>query len=111
MKKGFIALMAVWAILFLSVTAEAGTISIKNNTGVEIVELFLSDSGTGDWEEDVLGNNTLSHGETLNINVDGAYNKFDLRITNGEDAALDFFGLDGRARSITLNSDATANYQ
>ncbi|GHV41289.1 hypothetical protein FACS1894187_22920 [Synergistales bacterium] len=43
--------------------------------------------------------------------MDGAYSKFDLRITNGEEAALDFFGLDGKAKSIVLNSDATANYQ
>ncbi|MDR2523553.1 MAG: hypothetical protein LBC93_07650 [Synergistaceae bacterium] len=110
MKKGSIVLTAVFILLFASLAAEAGIIRIKNNTGVEIVELYISDSGTNDWEEDVLGSDTLSQGETLNLTVNGSYRKFDLRITDGENA-LDFFGLDGSATSIVLNSDGTASYQ
>ena len=108
MKERFTALIVVLTALFLSMTAEAGTIRIKNNTGVELVEVFISDSGASDWEEDVLGSNTLPVGGTFTVS--SAYSKFDLKVTDGEDA-LEFYELDGKAASIVLNGDGTVSYQ
>ncbi|MDR2527876.1 MAG: hypothetical protein LBD04_02510 [Synergistaceae bacterium] len=107
MKKGLIALTVVLMALFLFMTAEAGMIQIKNNTGVELVEVFIADSGASDWEEDVLGSNTLPVGDSLTVS--SSYSKFDLKVTDGEDA-LEFYGLDGKAASIVLNGDGTASY-
>ena len=109
MKKVLAVLTVLGLSLGFSSAAWAGVIMVKNNTGVEIVEMFISSSGTNSWEEDVLGRDTLSPGETLRITVNGSYNAFDLRITDGEDA-LEFYRIDGRATNITLNRDGTASY-
>ena len=108
MKK----VLAVLAVLSLGLgfsVAAWADMRIKNNTGVEIMEMFISDSNTNDWEEDILGQDTLSPGETLNLTVNGSFKFFDLKITDGEDA-LEFHKIDGRATAITLNRDGTISY-
>lgn len=105
----FAAVLLVLVFSFAAV-ASAATINIKNNTGVTIEELYISDSGTEDWEEDVLGQQILEHGETLRIEVDGSYQQFDVAIVTeaGEEAV--YMGLPGNAKNITLNSDVTATW-
>lgn len=41
--------------------------TIRNNTGQAINELYVSAVTTNDWEEDVLGRDTLPNGETAEI--------------------------------------------
>ena len=111
MKKVSVLVLSLLILVFsFAAVASAATIMIKNNTGVTIEELYLSDSGTEDWEEDVLGNDVLDHGETLRINVDGSYQKFDIAIVTeaGEEAI--YMELPGSAKNITLNSDVTATW-
>jgi hypothetical protein len=110
MKKSIFAVMAVVMVMALSVAAEAAKIDIINKTGVEIHELYLSDSGTDDWEEDVLGEDTLPNGKTLRIDVSGSVDSFDLKIVDEEGDSLEFRKLDGDASEITLKNDGTAEY-
>lgn len=41
--------------------------TLVNKTGVEIDKLFISPHSSNDWEEDILGRDTLPDGETLDI--------------------------------------------
>ena len=41
--------------------------TIRNNTGQTINELYVSAVTTDDWEEDILGRDTLPNGETAQI--------------------------------------------
>jgi hypothetical protein len=41
--------------------------TLVNSTGVEINSLYISPHDTNDWEEDILGRDTLPSGETVNI--------------------------------------------
>jgi hypothetical protein len=49
--------------------AQAGTqdFTLVNDTGLSIVQLFISPSNTQDWEEDVLGVDVLEDGESADI--------------------------------------------
>jgi hypothetical protein len=42
--------------------------TLHNATGVEIHQLFVSPHSTDDWEEDILGRDTLPSGESVEIN-------------------------------------------
>lgn len=41
--------------------------ALHNETGVEIHQLFVSPHSSNDWEEDVLGQDTLPSGESVEI--------------------------------------------
>ena len=44
--------------------------TLVNSTGVEINKLFVSPHDKDDWEEDILGQDTLASGQTLDIKFD-----------------------------------------
>jgi hypothetical protein len=111
MKKSMIAVLAAMLVLAFSAAAFAGTIQIVNATGFTLQEIYVSDSGTEDWEEDVLGGDVLEDGVTLNLQVNGSYEYFDLAAVDGEDNQASWTGLPGNARKITIYADATADVQ
>jgi hypothetical protein len=45
-------------------------VRIINNTDSILTEFYASDVESDDWEEDILGNDVLSRGESSNIDVD-----------------------------------------
>ena len=106
-------LLLAAAFLFMSFVsgAEAATISIKNNTGDDIHYLYISASGTSDWEDDVLGQNTLDNGDTLRVKVTGKYSMFDLRVEDDEGNSLEFYKFPGNTTQITLRNDGTAEHR
>ena len=60
---------------------------LVNKTGYDISEVYVSASKTNDWEEDVLGSQTLEDGENLTVNFKNAGKscKFDLKVVYEED--------------------------
>jgi hypothetical protein len=54
-------------------------VQINNETSYDIVEFYASNVGTNDWEEDILGSDTLPAGQSVMINIDDGrgYCKFD----------------------------------
>lgn len=62
-------LACVLALCLLAPAAFAGTqdFTLVNATGGEIYRLFVSESANDDWEEDVLGENTLPNGNRIDI--------------------------------------------
>lgn len=67
----FVALVAVLSFSML-VTQKASAqgkqdFTLHNETGVEINELYVSPHKANDWEEDVLGQDTLPDGESVDI--------------------------------------------
>jgi hypothetical protein len=105
----FLFLAAVF--VFMPFAAEAATISVINRTGVDIYYAYISASGTDNWEEDILGDNILTDGNTLSINVTGSYNMFDLRVEDSVGDGLEFYQFPGNTTQITLLSDGTADYR
>ncbi|MDK3020768.1 hypothetical protein [Pseudodonghicola flavimaris] len=45
-------------------------VTIVNETGYTMVEFYGSNNGTTSWEEDILGDDTLPHGESVDVNFD-----------------------------------------
>lgn len=77
--------------LALAATVLAGTtlpadaldrrVRIVNETGVTMVRFFGSNTGSGSWEEDILGEDVLPSGSAVVVNFDDAsgYCKFDFK--------------------------------
>ncbi len=60
---------------------------LVNKTGYEIKHVYVSPSKSDDWEEDVLGKDTLDDGEAWNIKFhrDVRTCKWDLKVTYADD--------------------------
>lgn len=59
---------------------------LNNETGFEIHELYVSPTSTNEWEEDVLGADTLADGESTTITFDDAEEEgnWDIMIRDAE---------------------------
>jgi hypothetical protein len=66
-----------------SLHAADRNVTIVNNSGYRIVQFQGSNVGTDSWEEDILGTDTLGHGESIEINFDDGtgHCKFDFLAT------------------------------
>lgn len=71
-------------------TAGKQDFKLINQTGVEIQNLFVSPSDKDDWEEDVLGRDTLPNGESVDITFSPKEKAalWDIKVTDKEGNAL-----------------------
>jgi hypothetical protein len=79
---GFLAASA-----FTAASAANRKVDIVNDTGLTMSEFYASNTGADDWEEDILGSDTLDVGDTFEIDIDDGTGacKFDFKavFTNG----------------------------
>lgn len=54
---------------------------VTNNTSSTINEFYASNTGTGDWQEDIFGDKALPAGNEVTVNIDdgSGYCKYDFR--------------------------------
>ncbi len=63
--------------------------TLVNKTGYDIDKVFVSPSKSGDWEEDVLGKDTLDDGDSWEIKFHRATRtcKWDLKVVYSDDGS------------------------
>jgi hypothetical protein len=68
---------------------------LHNQTGVEIHSLHVSPHSSDDWEEDILGKDTLADGDSLKITFDDRdkHVHWDLKVTDKEGHSLEWYDL------------------
>lgn len=71
------AAIAVAGALILAQTASAADrkVNIVNKTGETLTEFYASVQSTNDWEEDILGDDTVDDGDTFEANIDDGSGK------------------------------------
>ena len=99
--------------LFVTASAFARTgkqdFVLHNQTGVEIHSLYVSPHSTDDWEEDVLGVDTLPSGESVKVTFDDRdqHVHWDLKVTDKDGNALEWYDLNlVEIEEVTLHWDA-----
>lgn len=99
--------------------AQAGEqdFTLINDTGVEIHELYVAPSSTDNWEEDILGRDTLPDGESVDIRFSRKEKtaEWDLKVVDGEGDSIEWTELDlTEISAVTLhfkNGEATADIE
>lgn len=81
-------------------------VDIVNDTGMTMAEFYASATGTDDWEEDILGSDTLASGEVFDIDIDDGSGacKFDFK-------AVFTDGSSHVRRAVNVCSISTFTYQ
>lgn len=91
---------AAAAIAFAAGAASAQTESVsfrlENNTGAVLVALHISDTGTNDWEEDVLDVDVVMPGESVDVTIDDGLSdcEYDVRADFSDGDTIDVRGVD-----------------
>ena len=108
-----IALVLAVAASFVTVSALARSgkqdFTLHNQTGVEIHSLYVSPHSSDDWQEDVLGRDTLAPGDSVKITFDDRdkRSKWDLKVTDKDGNALEWYDLNLiEIDDVTLHWDA-----
>ncbi|MFA5580975.1 MAG: hypothetical protein WDA25_03370 [Paracoccaceae bacterium] len=65
-----IATAAVLAAVAIPAAAQNRVVTIENKSGYIITELYGSNTGATDWEEDILGADVLLNGGSIDIDYD-----------------------------------------
>lgn len=75
---------------------------VINNSGMDLYYLYTSPAGRVSWSDEVLGDNTLPHGQTWNLNLNGScHYDFQTRVYN--DTRIVWYSVDVcNKSSITL---------
>jgi len=81
-------------------------VTLVNNTSKTVAEFYGSNTGTGEWQEDILGQDTLAPGEEVSIDFDDGtgYCMFDFKIvyTDGSEEVEEKFNVCDYGK-LTLN--------
>ena len=89
-------------------TAGAQDFTLVNATGVEIDKVFISPHSSDDWEEDILGQDTLPDGQQVEIKFHRAEKSpvWDLRIEDSKGNSIEWENL-----NLLEISQLTLNYK
>jgi hypothetical protein len=117
--RAFVGAATLAAVAGFSPASLAGDqdFTLVNKTGVEIHKLFTSPHSADDWEEDVLGEDTLANGESLDVSFSPKEKaaKWDLRVEDSDGNSLTWESLNLLEISkLTLhynNGKATADLE
>jgi hypothetical protein len=84
--------------------------SLVNSTGYEISEVYVAPSDSSDWQEDVLGQDTLGDGQKANISFsrDTDACAWDLKVIYSDDnSSAEWRGVDlCQLSNVTIKYDA-----
>ena len=107
MKK-LLSICTAATLLFAAHTSNAGDqdFTVVNKTGVEINALYVSPADKNNWGEDILGQDTLPAGESVEIEFDPEEEaaKWDLRVEDKDGNSIEWTDLDlTEIAKVTLN--------
>lgn len=85
------------------------SVTVVNNTGVDIYGLFASTADIDNWEEDILGDNILWAGESFIIEFTYLSNQteWDFAMSDSAGEMIEFYGLDFSEFSDVETPEAT----
>ena len=98
--------------MMFSFGAFAGTLTLVNGSSSDLSGIYISDSGTNSWEENLVPEGSvLPAGNYIDVNIQGSYNKFDLRVESTEGGYEDYFEFPGNVSKITIKGGGESEYQ
>lgn len=100
-----VAVCLAFGALAAAPAAFAGTqdFTLVNETGVDIYSLFISETSNDEWEEDVLGEDTLPDGDRVEITFSGrSACLWDMMITDDEGDDVTWQGINLCESSVVI---------
>ena len=115
MRKQFLfhvlALACLFVLAFSLASAQAAVLKLTNKSASEIHAIYISASGTDEWEENIIEGAMLPPGNVLDIEIP-AYDKgFDLMVEDEEGNSEDYRGFPAKTKQIVLKGGGESEYK
>ncbi len=114
MKKLLFTVLLFAALFILSeksTSAQALYFFVTNNTGVTLVDVFVTPNETTNWGNDILPKDIFESGTSIRVDITADYGQtclFDMKITDLAGNYIYFKGMDAcRLHTLILNADGT----
>jgi hypothetical protein len=114
MKKILLTALLFAALFIISeknASAQALYFFVTNNTGVTLVDVFVTPSETTNWGSDILPQSLFENGTSIRVDIPATYGetcKFDMKITDLNTNYITFTGMDAcLLHTLILNADGT----
>ena len=102
---------ALFVISEKSTQSQALYFYVTNNTGVTLVDVFVTPAETNNWGNDILPQSLFENGTSIKVDIPATYGetcKFDMKITDLNGAYITFKGMDAcLLHTLTINGDGT----
>ena len=98
----FFVLLTAFIFAFAPLANADRVLKIYNHLDVDIYEIYISETGRNDWEEDVLENDVLEAGGELNVTMP-QYRQFDLQIVDKNGKTYEYYGQPGDAAWVAVS--------
>ncbi len=75
---------------------ESVSFTLTNDTPYELIALFISDTGSDSWEDDILGVEVIESGDAAEVTIDDGLSDcvYDLRADFSDGESIDLRGVD-----------------
>ena len=107
--------LVLFNMLLFAAPALAGPqdFTLVNNSSSFVCYVYVSPQGTSDWEEDVLNDDCLAPGESVNIRFSGGGQAmWDLRVEDLDGNYEEYYGFNLNSLStITIKGGGEASYR
>lgn len=114
MKKLFISVLffaALFVVSERSTSSQALYFFVTNNTGVTLVDVFVTPAETNNWGNDILPQDLFDNSTSIRVDIPTTYGetcKFDMKITDLAGNYITFTGIDAcKLHTLILNGDGT----
>ena len=97
-------------ILVLCGAVEASVLTITNNAGYDIHELYITASGTGNWGNDLLGEYYLQNGGEYEITIPN-YDQFDIKVVDAGGRWTDWRNIPGVVVRFFVDPNKQARWE
>ena len=95
-------------------SAQALTFDVVNNTGFDLVDVFVTPAAAANWGNDILPQSLFQNGSTITVTIPADYGEtcmFDMKITDGVGGDITFTGIDAcKLITLQINADGTYSY-
>ncbi len=90
------------------------TYDVVNNTGITLVDVFVTPAETDHWGKDILPNDLFEAGSTIKVTIPPDYGTtclFDMKITDTQGGHITFTNVDiCKIIKLQINADGTYDY-
>ena len=110
-KKHLFTLAALTLFALTAMTLDAAALGITNSSASEIHAIYISSSGTDNWEENIIVGYMLPPGNEVDVQIPSGYGQFDLRVEDGSGNYEEYLGFPGNTSQINLHGGGDSEYR
>jgi len=104
MKKIMSGIIVITAVVLCLAGCGEPSVTIVNNTGFDIYFLYVSHANSDGWEEDVLGNNILENGNSIQVSLPRG-GRWDIKLEDEDGDSYTKYGIKANSQTVFTLDD------